>query len=547
MAAKGKTKAKAASDAPLEPLTLEWTLAELPSSQHRAGLAGLVLCVRYLHRLKDWDGTCEIDVRTTGATLRIDEAGLKALFDVVYAASMEDQEVAAKWKNKKKETIEPLREEDRTELDPKTKKEKKKKIFIYERVVPAGGPLVELDPTREGRNGLWIKLWRDFIWNIMRGVPAQREPFESRANRVTPSEPTDPGAVIASLRAGDERVDLPSTYFLGAQAKTGDDVPFFDRARFQFLLHFWPFAASVYVPVVEDRDGKPGFMGYAVSIPDVVDLFTFCEAWPEVLRARAIEKFGYVPRGAVVALPSESGLSLLETLRHRLTKVDASPQLADVVVGADVIHVQKQGNSVKLLGLTRVEPELDMVNEYARLQPLLWDLAYRRLRIGNLIGGRAWFEGFGSALSKLPVEQLVRPSRFAHDAREDFAKQFSPANEGSMNEERSEATLEGILLQVVGAYLGKKLKTKHKLVWTDVKDDPGKTAKYEDEKEKLAKGVFYAVRSRTGRDFVDYFASTLFSVPQHLDAEKFSVLSAALRERPEDVRTLTMLALSARS
>lgn len=56
-------------------LTLDYTLAELPSSQHRAGL---VLMVRWLHRLDDWkqDGAaiCEIEnLNDRAVTLRINQ------------------------------------------------------------------------------------------------------------------------------------------------------------------------------------------------------------------------------------------------------------------------------------------------------------------------------------------------------------------------------------------------------------------------------------------------------------------------------------------
>jgi CRISPR-associated protein Cmx8 len=553
MAAKRNGRAQQnATESATEPLALEWALADLPSSQHRAGLAGLVLCVRYLERLKSWTGICRIDVRRHGATLQINQAGMRALLDVVYAASREEQESSQKWKKGKGEaavTVEPLREEERIEVDPKTKRERRKRVFIYERPVPEGGPLLELDPTREGRNGLWIKLWRDFIWSIMRGIPAQREPFESRANREDPSTPTDPASVLAAISGSvDGTVKLPSTYFLGAQEKTAEDVPYMDRARFQFLLHFWPFAASIYVPATEGRDGKRSFVGYMACVPDVADLTEFCACLPEMLRTRAMEKAGYVPRGAVVAVPGESALKMLELLRRRLTSVTATPALADVVVGVDVLHAQKVDKSIKVLGIVRIEPELSMVDEYARLQPLLWDLTYRRVRLDNLIARRPWYAGFDAAFVELPIERLLRTSPFAHDAREDFAKRFSPTHEDTMSSETQQpATIERVVLDVVTAYLSKKLRSKHGLEWAAVKDAPAKRVEYEERKEKLAKGVFYAVRSRTGKDFVEYFASTLCSVPQFLDAPRFAMLTSALRERPDDVRTLTMLALSARS
>ena len=74
-----------------ETLTLEYNLAELPSSQHRAGLAGLVLMVRWLKKEPDNKGICEItQIDETSATLEIDQEGLQFLFDKVYAASAEE-------------------------------------------------------------------------------------------------------------------------------------------------------------------------------------------------------------------------------------------------------------------------------------------------------------------------------------------------------------------------------------------------------------------------------------------------------------------------
>ena len=77
----------------IEVLELDYNLAELPSSQHRAGLAGLVLMVQWLKRQGTHKGTCEIiRLSERGATLRINQEGLAALFDEVYAASKEEQE-----------------------------------------------------------------------------------------------------------------------------------------------------------------------------------------------------------------------------------------------------------------------------------------------------------------------------------------------------------------------------------------------------------------------------------------------------------------------
>ena len=70
-----------------------------------------------------------------------------------------------------------------------------------------------------------------------------------------------------------------------------DNVPFKDRARFQFLLHFWPYAAQVYVPATHNNEGERTFVGFALAIPDVANLELFCEEFPQVLRARGVELY----------------------------------------------------------------------------------------------------------------------------------------------------------------------------------------------------------------------------------------------------------------
>jgi CRISPR-associated protein Cmx8 len=72
----------------IDVLELDYQLAELSSSQHRAGLAGLVLMVQWLKRQGAHPGICEVTrLDERGATLRINQDGLSAL--------LTDDEVAA--------------------------------------------------------------------------------------------------------------------------------------------------------------------------------------------------------------------------------------------------------------------------------------------------------------------------------------------------------------------------------------------------------------------------------------------------------------------
>lgn len=239
-----------------ESLSLEYNLAELPSSQHRAGLAGLVLMVEWHNDNPDKKGVCEMThLSETGATLQIDQEGLQSLFDKVYAASIEYHERDKVIKNSRTKEIIPYKDTiEKDVISDKTGKSEKKTFYIYPQVIPRGAFLVDYDPTSDGDNGIWIKLWRNMIWSILRGVPATRRPYDERSEGEFTE---DADKVWQELnRPGDYTVELPSTYFIGAQASNAENVPFKDRARFQFLLHFWSFVAQIYVPITWNFDRK---------------------------------------------------------------------------------------------------------------------------------------------------------------------------------------------------------------------------------------------------------------------------------------------------
>lgn len=526
----GTKPAKTAKTAPASELVLEYDLGSLPSSQHRAGLAGLALMCQWLtgRARKDLRGTCVIEKLTRhGLVLRVDRDGLASLFDQVYGAAAEERAYPRPFKNK-----EPLRVVTRTETSEKTGKSKEVTDYYYPVIVPGGAYLADWDD-----HGRWTKLWRDMLWNILRGVPATRAPFEARASREPTSEADD---AFAELGRADTIVDLPSTYFLGAQARTAENVPFRDLARYQFLLHFWPFVAPIYVPAVIDNEGKREFRGYAIAVPDVADLERFCEELPDAMRGRGRELAGYVPAEAVVDVAVESALDLLARLRERLRERGAY-QL-DLVQGVDVFHVDKEGNNIRLLGTARVDVQPSMVEEYERLRNAYRDSRFRRQRLLNLVDHRDWYAGFDRLFATTPWEQTMGSPWFRRDARSALTE-----IENAMSQHESHDTLESLIYRIVGTYLSARLSSKYQLEWKQVEKDDARKKDYQEKREKLARDAFLAVRSRTDADFVAYFSGTLCSEPQRLDEARYAVLARALMEQPEQVRTLTLLALSARS
>ncbi len=548
-----------------EVLELDYQLADLPSSQHRAGLAGLVLMVRWLERQGTNKGICELKrLDELGATLRVDELGLEALFDEVYAASLEEQQEPKLRKKKNSDVVKPpIREVTREVI--KRGKAETKTFYVYPVYRPKGALLSDLDPTAKGLNGEWVKLWRDMYFSILRGRDKQRLPFKARAN----NESTDDTAKTwnALCQPTAYAVKMPSTFFMGAQDSNAEDVPFKDRARGQFLLNFWPYVAQIYVPRIVNNKGEIKSNGFALAIPDVSDLAWFCEELPKVLRNRGVELAGYRPRDCVVDLSIEGALDILSRLGDRVAVSEGDRPTGTLVLGVDIVHADKPGDSVEIKGFSRVDPESKMIDEYVRLRRALWNPLFKRQRLINLVNERPWYAGFDRLLCSLPykglfAEQADGFKHFRHDVRESFKHENETTNEGEQKEmtktneiagaeamdsdSNPSLTFEELIYRLVGTYISLKLKNKYQLEWSSVKDDPSKRTAYEESKQKIARDAFLAVRSRTGADFADYFASTLCSVPQHMAEAHFETLALALHDETDRVRTLTMLALSAR-
>lgn len=539
--------------ATVDVLNLDYQLAELPSSQHRAGLAGLVLIIRWLERQREFTekvkngAICKLTrLDDKGATLELNQTGLEYLFDEIYDASLEEQERNQLLKKRTKEVIQPLREEEKEETDPKTNKTKTKKVYIYPVVVPKGSFLSDpsYDKSSDGKNGLWIKLWRDMVWSILRGVPATRKPFEARAEG---QYNDDAIKVWQQLIQPEEfTVDLPSTYFLGAQANNAENIPFKDRARLQFLLHFWLFAAQIYVPEVIDNEGKRNFAGYAIAIPDIFKLKRFCERLSRLLSERSIEKSGYLPRDCIVDLAIESALDIMMRLTERLTQSTGEQKTSSTVLGIDVIHTEKQGNNIRILGVSRLNPENLMINEYIRIRNQYWSPLFRKQRLLNLVNHSPWYSGFDSLLCTIPYKQITENEYFKHDVREALNNEESAMTE--QTETKMEPNIEELVFELVKNYVKRKFYSKYELTWSNVKGNPKEEKEYNEKKEKIAKSAFLDVRSRTEKmDFINYFVSSLCSVPQHMKSEDYVSLTKALYEDTERIRTLTLLALSANS
>jgi len=495
----------------------------------------------------------------TGATLRVDRMGMRSLFDVAYAASLEEREEDKVRKNKKKEEVPPKRQETREEVDAKTGKIKRKTVYIYDVVVPRGAFLLDEDPTRKGDGGLWIKLWRDFIWTIVRGVPTTRGPYERRASNEM-AEDGDASkkmmldgdeAFEALARVTDQSKKLTGTDYLGAQTETADGVPFEDQERFAFLLQFWPFAVSLYVPSYFDtKEGKTKFdRSFAVVVPDVSVLDEFCIEHFASLRERSGEARAYLPDAAVIDLPEEAALAEASTLFERLSRREAASNTASLVTGYEVYHVQKDGNNVRVHRSARLAPSRAMVDRYRTIETRFSEFLFRRQQLVNLIEARPWWSGYDRLFATISHAHFVGKERsfFGRDVRNAF-KDYERQEESMPESEKSEHTLASIVQRVVRNYADKRVEMRTGVSFEEaIKQPSGPNAKkYNEELDRVTRDAFLAIRSRTGGDFVQYFTGTLCSIRHQVGKAGYELLAAALldKDRIEEVRTLTMLALS---
>ncbi len=70
---------------------------------------------------------------------------------------------------------------------------------------------------------------------------------------------------------------------------------------------------------------------------------------------------------------------------------------------------------------------------------------------------------------------------------------------------------------------------------------------FSEERRKVAESLFLEFRSRRDQAFIDHFARTLFSSKQYLSEEHLTTLGNALLNQTDDVKTLTLMSLSANS
>lgn len=573
----GKARVRQAPAAAPTAVTVTYDLSDLPTAQHKAGLAGLLFQIRHMEGKTPKPAAIPqvLALTATTATVEFTKESVQCLFDDVYAAEKKVVEVKSKWAS----TPEFKPSEDREEAvkdengKPVVKDgkpvTKKVKYFFYEQVQPSGTALKQYITKAADQ---WLKLWRDMLWAIPRGNPQSRKPFEERADGRPCGEGAD--AWTDLLKADKARAangfhtgEVAGSLWLGAQAVNAESVPFEGRVEQTLLLHFWPLTAQVYVPQVVQPDGESAFAGYVLAIPEVADLKAFLADYPLLLGALGGDVRGYRPAEAVIDLPAEGALSFLEHLARLSGEKAEGSDIAFSISSVEFLHLAKIGNNTKTLAAGRVAPRPGLLRRYLQIvgkageKPPFANPLFRRGLMVALLDDRPWFQPFGKLFAEwdvsffIPTDAPPKLSWFWTDARKKVQEviQAMPTapNPGDPPPDADDVLMM-LIYRLTRTYLAARAKEKSgidpekfkegdKIAWDKLPKD------FHDARRAAGESLFYEFRSRRDQAFVQHFAQTFFAAKQYVSEDHYTEVGRALMNRTDDVKTLTLMALSANS
>ncbi|MEW6429325.1 MAG: type I-MYXAN CRISPR-associated protein Cmx8 [Thermodesulfobacteriota bacterium] len=548
----------------MKELTLSYNLFDLPTAQHKAGLAGLLVMIETMRRRGLAPLPVIQETTATSATITFNKETMQSLFDDLFDAEVVEVQVKAKWQGK------PPKREESISVNVEGK-EKKEKRFVYDVLRPKGLFLQTLYPDGEGG---WIQIWRNMLWNILRAQPAARKVYEERAER-RPSSQSDKvyhglkKALAKSAKGKQQSESLAGTVFIGAQDKNAELVSFSGTPMENLLLHFWHIAALLFIPrsfsVERSQERNTAIKwqdyGFAITIPEVSHLEYFVADLMDILQQLDAKMAGTRPASSLIDLSEEGGLEYLYHLvKHRIDR----HSLHDSVSAVEIYHVQKQGNNVRMLAAERLQPDEVLLNRYEKVRANRMNPIFKSFYLRNLLQSERWYENSTFPLSTYPAELLVHktgktPFNFpflGRDARRKFTNIQEELKHMEADEMQTEKGRDDLLARrvydLVRHYVRIKAEGRSgKKLDTFPKDEKGHIISYPQEYreavEKVCLDAFLAMRGRREQDFVEYFTGSLCSVPQFLPPDDYLLLSQTLIADWERVKSLAMLAISANS
>ena len=555
-----------------ERITVEYDLHDLPTAQHRAGLAGLILQIdsmgpdgnrRASHLIPEI-----LEITPSKATLIFTKESLQGVFDDLYAAVLVDGKFPAR---KKKQGVD-IPEDYVEEVEFKGKRDKRY-VYVNSQTQPLA-PAISRHVQAKASS--WVELWRRMVWEIPRGGTnvRARAPFDQRAK--SPDQPCGEGtkawAALVKLdasRAKSQSVREPisGALLLGAQAINAESVPFEGRVDHNLLLHFWQVVVTTFTPqVIAKKDGKTKRVGYVLTIPDVADLVTFRIAFPRLLGNLKADPQGF-PEGSRIDVPEQANLQVLTSLKgdpatasaqlndakraiHRgpagtakLAKA-ASPALALESLGTCVravesFHMFKLGNNIKMLAFNRVAERPGLIAAYRQIAKELRNPLFRGARLSALAHDEPWNSRFAALFAEYPHPFFLEIEgktpkflpRFGRDARAQFAAHYQEVYDVTLDEMDDDEKLKhlGVLVRrLMKGYVDRKAAKKLGVDWDrlptegegreqrKVLPDP---EKFRDAQRRVCDDAFLQLRSRHDEDLVEFIANSILAVPHYFDSK----------------------------
>lgn len=553
---------------PMKEIALSYDLFDLPSAQHKAGLAGLLLLIESLQQRGVSPLPGVNNLSATSVHLTFSQDSMQTVFDDLYDAAQVERRFKSKWNRKV-----PKREEIFESQDEKTGKVKKIKEYVYDVVEPKASFLEHHYPGVEKG---WLKLWRDMLWNTLRAQPRTRNVYEQRA-RAQPSKEGE--SIWKALSKSVQRkkqaqpiVDkISGSLFICAQASNAERIPFQGVIDQNLLLHFWPLTVQIFVPeVIDDRKGNKKLKkgAFVLTIPEVSDLKEFRDIFPRSLAKLDPQLRGYRPAASIINVPEEGGLEFFRNLSLIAQQKAESGEARYSVNSFEIFSLEKQGNNVKVHITHKIIPRDDLLNHYESIRQSCRNPFFKERLLLNLLREIDWTEGFLRLFSEHPAEFFVRTKKtpkaltlFCFDARKKFetlADDFKRSREAytmAKDTVPKPQSLEKRIYDMIGSYVKQKTEDRSKVKWSDFKDKKspdGRIAipdEYTEARQKVCMDAFLAMRSRRDQEFIEYFTGTICSVPQFLPSDIYVFVSRTLLEDGgwEKIKALSMLALSAHS
>ncbi len=543
-----------------ETITLNYNLYDLPTAQHKAGLAGLLFLIQTLMK-RNVSPLPEI-IEKTPISVKIifSETSLQTLFKEIYAACLVESTSKQVRKDKNKQIIEPLRIEERLSADGK----KNEKIYIYQDVRPRGRFFA--DYFSGGEESPWLKLWQDMLWGTLRAIPATRGIYEEQLENKTC---TEAGKVWAQLLKTTKPKNqsltnaVASSIYIGAQNVNAEQVPFMGLIAQNLLLHFWSLVSLVYVPQrfsIEEERIKFEYAGFVLAIPEVSHLEDFLETYIPLIQNLTLEKWGYRPKDALITFPDEAGMEYLFQLTHAGFLEAKGKKLKRVVNSIELHHLEKQGKVTRILTTDKVVPNSRWFNKYENVRKKIHNPYFKSLYLKNILMDSLWYQGFNRALNiyswKLFIYNPTKPmfNFFGVDAKNCFKILIEDLEKKERSKiqmpELANDQLARSVYRLIRGYAQFKSESKSGVQYESIKDSiktQGYPKAYREAREKVCSDAFLAMRGRREADFIEYFTGTICSVPHFLPEDEFIQVGHALLHDWETVKTLSMLALSAHS